>query len=141
MVDRWQRIHDVASVVMALTASGSAVAGWTLWQMTEYRTLWAWIAGVGAVVAIIHGSLGVPGRLKDWGESKRAFAGLEVGLQTLQLEMKIDDDFSTGTFTSKLMRFREELKNAMLGLKNDMFCTSGLQRRCQGELNARLDVR
>ena len=135
MVDRWQRVHDLTSVIVALTVSGSAISGWALWTVPEFRPIWAGFAGVGAILAIVHSTLAVHSRLRNWGQSKREFVILQTGLETLQLEMKVDPEFSTEDFMKRLLQFRENLKLAILSLDNDILCTRRLRRRCQDELN------
>jgi hypothetical protein len=47
LVSRWQAFSDPAKVITAISASGSVIAGWTLWNQPGYKTLWIIFAGLG----------------------------------------------------------------------------------------------
>jgi hypothetical protein len=46
LIDRWQSFDEFAKIVIALTASGSAVSGWALWTQPGFRAVWAVLAGL-----------------------------------------------------------------------------------------------
>jgi len=64
LVRRWQRVDAFTKVLVALTASGSAVAGWTLWSQPGFKTSWTFIAGIAALLSILHSTLNVADRVK-----------------------------------------------------------------------------
>ena len=138
LLDRWQWLNDVTKVLIALTASGSAVAGWALWQNEDAKLLWTGIAAASALLAIVHSALDVSGRLKSHGDNRRLFAALRIDLETFRYRMQVDPSFPVEKFTSELVKLRERFGQAIDRGKNDIMLTNGLRRRVQGELNERL---
>jgi hypothetical protein len=65
LVNRWQVVDDTSKILVAVTASGSALSSWALWNQPGYRFVWTGLAGFSAILGIIHTSLGVSHRLKD----------------------------------------------------------------------------
>ncbi len=139
LINRWQIVDDSSKILVAATASGSAISGWALWNEPAYRRIWVLIAGTSAVLGIIHGSLGVAHRLKDWGEIKRTFAGLRINLETLQYRMKFDFKATNREFKREFIKYRRQYANAVQSLKNDVMLRRGLEVVSQKELDRKLD--
>ena len=78
LVYRWQLFDQISKVLIALTASGSAVSGWALWNQPAFRNIWVTLAGLGAVLSIIHAALSVSSRLKEWRDVKTSFVVLRI---------------------------------------------------------------
>jgi hypothetical protein len=140
LVGRWQWVDEITKNVVALTATGSAVAGWTLWTAPGWRLTWTFLAGMAAVLSIVHSTLGVPGRLADWGEIGRSFATLRIDLETCRYQMKVNPHFPINEFTASLTEFRKRFGEAVQRLKGDIALSKRLQRRAQAELNERLGL-
>ena len=66
LINSWQRWDEVAKFVIAITATTSAVSGWALWNLPQFKIVWSIIAGLGAIFAILHTNLKVSDRLKDF---------------------------------------------------------------------------
>jgi hypothetical protein len=141
LVARWQRVDDWTKVLTAITASGSAIAGWALWNEAGFKTLWVVIAGIGAVASIVGSALGTPSRLKDWGDSKREFTVLKLDLETFQYEMRINPEFDIEAFTKRFNDYRARLADAICRIKNDILSTSRFAINCQTALDERLKLR
>jgi hypothetical protein len=107
LINQWQKIDEITKVVVALTASGSAVAGWTLWNEPYFKTIWASIAGFAAVLSIIHTALRVPERIKEHGEAKLQLINLRIDLETFRYRMCIDPNFSIESFTQEFVEYRK----------------------------------
>jgi len=138
LIDRWQTIDEVTRVLVAITASSSAVSGWALWQKPQFQTPWLVISGVAAVLAIVHATLGVPGRIKDHAEDKRRFLGLRDELATFRYEMKIEPNFDLAEFSQRFLDFRKRYSDADQLVKNDAILTNKMAKQTQAELNHRL---
>lgn len=139
LVGRWQSIDDVTKVVVALTASGSVVAGWALWTQSGFRLVWLGLAGLGAILSIINSALGVPSRLKDWANSKSQFGLLEIELETCRWQMRIDPDFSIEDYSKRYEEFRKRFGEAVNQLRSDFLATARLAQACQRDLDERLN--
>lgn len=125
LIDRWKLTDEVTKVVVALTAAGSAVSGWALWQDPNLKLVWALLAGTATVISIVHAALGVPGKLKDWEDFKRAFVTLRVKLETYRHRMEIDPAFSVKDFTDEYAEMRKEFGELVPRQKNDVFADQG----------------
>jgi len=138
LINRWQLLDEVTKISVALTATGSAVSGWALWNKPHLKTVWAILAGIGAVLAIFHTTLGVPRRLKDWSEIKQYFASLRIDLETFRYRMEIDPEFPLDKFSQEFVEYRKQYKEGANLLKNDILLTKRLQIKFQDRLNERL---
>ena len=138
VVNRWQITDDVTKVFVALTASGSAISGWVLWQDPELKYVWAIFAGVGAVLSIIHASLGVPSRLKDWQDNSRSFTSLRVGLETFRHIMEFDPKFDIDEATTKYSNFRQQFGKLLQQQKNDILHTDALRLQAEKDLDEKI---
>jgi hypothetical protein len=138
LINRWQRFDEATKVLVALTASGSAVSGWALWTNPGFKTIWTVLAGIAAVLAIVHATLGVPARLKDHGEIKRLFASLRTDLETFRYRMRIDPNFPIAEFTEQFMDHRTRFSNGVQLLKSDILRTNRLADRVRDQLNLQL---
>ena len=65
LVYRWQFFDQMSKLLVALTTSGSAVAGWALWSQPGLRPIWAVLAGSAGVLSIVHAVLAVSSTLKE----------------------------------------------------------------------------
>ena len=118
LVRMWQVIDTVTKVLVALTVSGSAVAGWALWSEPGYKDIWAIIAGLVSILTIVHSTLGVPSRLAEWGEIKSLFAGLRINLETQKLKMTINPQFSTDEIAEEFLKIREAYSEGRRSMPN-----------------------
>jgi len=139
LINRWQKLDEITKVLVALTASGSAVSGWALWKETQYRPLWPALAGVAAVLAIVNASLHVSERIKDSSEMKRLFTSLRIDLETFRYRMRLDPNFSIADFTKEFSAFRDRYSSNMQHLKNDFARTKGMQEKSQSQVDKILE--
>lgn len=138
LVATWQILDEFTKVIVALTASGSAFAGWALWQDPDWKWLWALIAGVSAIISIIHSALGVPGRLKTHGDNRRLFTSLRIDLETFRSKMQIDPQFPIPAFSEELFGLRKRYGAAMDRFRDDILATNKRRDRIQTELDQRI---
>ncbi len=138
LIRRWQLVDEITKVLVALTVSGSAVSGWALWTTPQFKTGWAILAGIAAVLSIVNIALVVPNRLNEWNESKRAFSRLRVDLETLRYRMELDTDFSVEDFTTIFLAYRERYAECIQTRKEDILSTDRLRNKAQDELDTRV---
>ncbi|EXI85603.1 MAG: hypothetical protein AW11_03431 [Candidatus Accumulibacter regalis] len=139
LVDRWMLTDEVTKVVVALTATGSAMSGWTLWQDPNFKFLWAAFAGIASVISIIHAALAVPGKVKDWEDLKRSFVTIRIKIETFRHRMEIDPLFDIDTFTREYGLLRKEFGELIQRQKNDILKTHRLRVKTQRDLNSKLN--
>ncbi len=135
LINRWQRLDEATRLLVALTASGSAVSGWALWTEPHFRVAWVILAGVAAVLSIGHSTLGVPARLKDLGELKRRFGALRTDLETFRYAMRVEPGFKVTEFSETFTDLRRRYSDSLQLLKNDLLETRGFDNTVQDDLN------
>lgn len=138
LINRWQRVDEATKLLVALTASGSAVSGWALWTEPHFRVMWAVLAGLAAVLSIGHATLSVPARLKDQTELKRRFAGIRTDLETFRYAMRVNPDFSVPNLSGEFADLRRRYSDAIQLLKNDILETQRFDNAVQDKLNTQL---
>ena len=87
---RYETIDTVTSFMVAVTASGSAIAGWSLWNQPNWKPIWAIIAGIVFVLSISHGILGVTSRVKEQEELRREFLQLRLDFEKFRQAVELD---------------------------------------------------
>lgn len=133
LVGRWQRIDLIIVFFVAITASGSAISGGALWNQPGGKVAWATLAGIVSIASIAHAVAGVPSRLKQQEELRRAFAELRIDIDTFQQQLTIglSDDQARSQFEHLRGRYRKLTGSA----SPDIVYTSKLSLKIQGQLN------
>lgn len=135
LVQRWSIIDDITKWLVALTASGSAVAGWALWNNEGYKEIWLSISMLAGFLSITHSSLGIQARIKSWAETKKSFVLLRMELQSIRQDMKIDPEFDIELIGKRILAARSRYEDAMAQLGVDSFRGSRLENDAQEQLN------
>jgi hypothetical protein len=138
LISRWQAVDDLTKVIVALTTSGSVVAGWALWSTSSFKVFWAVLAGTGAVLSIVSSSLGVPARLKDWSQSKADFSKVAIELQKLRLHMRVNPQFDVDKTLAAVDDLRAQFGDAVRRMRNDFLDTQSLREHCQTVVDKRV---
>ena len=133
LVSRWQWINIIISIVIAVTASGSAVSGWTLWQDPNGKIVWGIISGTASVVSILNSVLQVPSRVQEQTDARRDFRRLRVNLETFRQNLEAGRlDAATA------QRTYDELRNRYSELQDrvtpDIIYTRGLREEATRQL-------
>src|SRR5205823_5751415 len=92
VVARWEKIDIGVVFLLGATASGSAIAGWSLWSDPGWRGVWLIIAGLASVISIGHGAVAVPRRVKEQEKIRRTFSWLRVNLETIRRNLDGDTE-------------------------------------------------
>lgn len=135
---KWVILDDASRVLIALTASGSAVAGWTLWNAVGFREVWIVLAGLAAGLAIVSPTLGVPGKVKSWTLTRGEFLALRLDLETLRQRMKMEPAFDIEAIREQYLVLRKRYGEAAAKEVGDWISRRKLRRQVQRELNGRL---
>lgn len=138
LINIWQKVDDTNKVLVAVTASGTVVSGWALWENPTFKYFWIVLAGVAAVLSIFHASLGVANRIKDWTEIKRQFALLRIDLEIQRAKMEINYDFNENDFESIFESSMKKYAEQYANLRNDILKTKRIQVKAQNELNKKI---
>jgi hypothetical protein len=93
---------------------------------------------VSAIVAILHATLAVPPRIKDWTDISHVFATLRTDLETFRYRMETNPQFPPDEYINTFEEFRKRLANEVARRKNDILLTSRLENKAQDRVNERL---
>jgi hypothetical protein len=135
LVSRWQAFNDPAKVIVAITASGSVIAGWTLWSQPGFKTFWIILAGTGALLSVISSSLTIPERIKDWTNTRADFSGVRVQAELLMTHMKFKPEFDIDAAHKALENIIVRYNDAVNRIRNDFLHTKSLDANCKQELD------
>lgn len=135
MINKWLLVDTATRVIVAITTSGSAIAGWALWNQEGWRYLWAGLAGMSAVLSIIHATMNVTQRIKEWTENKRSFSSLRIECETQRAEMGIDYTFDIDKHKKLFNDSMKKYGTLYLKIPNDILVSKKLKNRIQEELN------
>ncbi len=135
LVSRWQAFNDPAKVIIAVTASGSVVAGWTLWSQPGFKVFWIILAGSGALLSVISSSLTIPERIKDWTNTRADFSGVRLQAELLMTQMKLKPDFDVDAAHKALENVITRYNDAVNRIRNDFLHTKRLDITCKNELD------
>lgn len=131
LVKRWQMVDDTTQIVTAVTASGSLLAGWALWKLDGPKIAWAVVAGLAAVMAIIHASLGGKRVLHDWENLMTTATSLRVELETFLHEMEIDPNFQLNSAQDRYLEYRVRYRHMLARVHHDILRTKRVELRAQ----------
>jgi hypothetical protein len=92
LFEKWQRSDTFVQVGIALTASGSAIAGWQLWENPKMKAVWTLLSGFISLLAICHKAFGVTNKVKDWSESSKTYRIIKNQLEVLKFEINTSYD-------------------------------------------------
>ena len=137
LINKWGRLDDVTKVVVAITASGSAISGWALWGQPGWKIVWLVCSGLAAVLSILHSALGVPGRIKAHSDDKRRFASLRTSLETFRYRLRIEH-FDADKFGKEFADYRRLYADDIGLLSNDTFRTTKFEKGIQEQVNLRI---
>jgi len=138
LIARWGRLDAATRVIVAVTASGSAVGGLALWTWPVGRVIWLIIASAAAILAVVHSSLSVPERLKSLCDIRALHVSLRIDLEMLRHRMEIDPDFPLAEFDQRFSDLRERYGQAVQTIRRDPLETNRLRICVQDQLNRRI---
>lgn len=138
---RWGLFDQIAKVIIAIVVSGSAVSGWALWSTDGGRVTWSIIAGIAALLAIAHTSIGVSTRIRGWEETKRDFSKLKHDLDDLLLKIKANPQFDIDRFIGECAQIRSRVSDAIDRVPTGLIGANQLRHQAQDLTNVDMDVK
>ena len=135
LINYWQLLDEFSKIIIAITASGSAISGWTLWNKPEYRISWLVIAGLGSLLAIIHSTLSVSNRIENWNDTKKYFSSLRLDIEKFLSKITITNESTYKEYSN----IRDRYKEGMQKKKNDILWTNFLEKKAQKNLDLKIE--
>lgn len=136
LIKRWKYIHIVIAILVASTASGSAIAGWALWSEPVWKSLWTFFAGIASIASIVQGVLGVPEKVREQESLRQLFSELRVDAETFRQKLVIYREITQAD--SVHQKLRERLSDLIGRTHPDIAFTIGLRKKVQNQLNSAL---
>lgn len=136
LISKWQVIDKTTAFLVAATASGSALAGWALWNAPGWKMGWAAMAGIATVASIGHGVMGVPERVKTQAEVRRGFSKLRVDVETYRQRVK--GGLEDGQVRQQYDELRERFGKLLSETPPDLIFGRRLRLKIQDELDCLL---
>lgn len=135
IISKWLSIDEITKILVAITTSSSAIAGWSLWNKEGWQYIWIFLAGLSALLSVIHATLNVTQKIKEWTEIKRSFSSLRIECETNRGEMamnaEFDIEFHKQFYKEKMKLYGELYSN----LPNEFINTKKMRIKNQNELN------
>jgi hypothetical protein len=130
-LDLYRKLNRTTDVILAIFTPTTAVAGWAVWKTETGATLWAWIAGGTAILALLKPFLDWP---KDIDRYSRLHAEHTVLYYTFkQLVEDIEtEEKITPDIEKRFLDARE--RYAQLSKDDDVKPRKRLARRCEQEV-------
>jgi hypothetical protein len=141
LLARWDRIDVVTAFLIAFTASGSAIAGWTMWNEPGWRALWVLIAAIASVFSVVHGVMRVAARIREQEELRGSFSQLRTEFETFRHFLRLSNTDSSERVRSRYEKLRENLGGLRRRSRPDIAYTTRLRQRVQNNLNSILTDR
>ena len=138
MIGRWSTVDDVTKVFVAVTASGSAISGWAVWNHPSAKIVWGVCSGAAALLSVIHSSLGISTRIKSHAEDQRRFSSLRADLETFRYKMQFQEHLEVGEIEKEFLAFRKRYSENLQVLCNDTLRTRKLETKTHFRVETRL---
>jgi len=131
----WRRYDAVFKALQIITASGSAIAGWSLWHQDEFRGIWAALAGSAVVLSIVHSVLNISDKIKEDTITYSKFKSIRVQCEQLSSHMKIKAYERLSDYKRDYMEIRSTYDTASANKKPDFLLLKSTEEKIQSKLN------
>ena len=138
---RWQIFDYVTRLLVAFTASGSAIAGWALWNQADFKTVWVVSAGVASILSIIHATSNATEKVNTYGKLSNGVSLLSHEYETFYKKLKIYPEFDVDNEYATHEDLRSQFKKILESYSPDFFTTSKLKNNAQTKLNIKLGIK
>lgn len=103
---RWEAFDEWGRLLIAGTATSSAIASWGVWEWPYVSWVWVIAGHVAAAVALVHVNFGLKGKLEKGVKALRDYKWLRLELETFRLRMSCDWGFSPEPIREELIGLR-----------------------------------
>lgn len=131
---RYKRWNVVYEIILAVGASGGAVAGWYLWQTPTGKPIWTAFAGAVAILSILKPIVQLPKQVDRYSRLHSGYTSLFYDLRAL-----VDDIGDSGGINEAMAEplARVQKRYQDLALLDDPKASSKLLSKCQQDVNRR----
>lgn len=100
----------IADLLTAVTASGSAVAAWAVWQSNAMSVVWVALSSTAALLSVVFQALGVRDLSKRYTESRLVAQTLRLRVAGFRNKLRITNDWDSERLLSQLDAFESEFR-------------------------------
>ncbi len=124
-------------LLIAITTSGSGIAGWAVWQDKIGAAVWAWIAAWAAIFAIAKPLLAMERRIRGAASQQQIYRTLLSNLENLAFDIQQSGELSQ-EHRRQYQLYRETLRQAdgADDLYPSLSRRTALQAQVEGEMPA-----
>ncbi len=131
LLDFWSRVNTIASLLVSLTSSGSALAGLALWANPAGKTAWAWIAGLAALMSVLTSVFSVSNSVKSHSEYRAGFLRLRLAAESLIQDLPM---VSVDEGRQQFVELRTKVNALIEKAPHDLALTKARRAALQDEL-------
>lgn len=140
LVTRWFHIDIIFRYVIAITASGSAISGWILWQYPTGKTAWAILSSFSALISTFTIAIPVSNLIRDGISSYSETITLKNRFEILILEYKMDKGKNEESYKKELSQLMGDFTKVCKKTPWYPFVTPRFIERAKRDLNKELGV-
>ncbi len=137
---RWQTFDFITRLLVAVTASGSTIAGWALWNDDGFKCIWLFTAGFASLISIVHATLNTPEKVKNYSKLADGISTVCHEYETFRQELKIYPDFNVDEKYNNHKALRLKYTKALEAFSPDFLTTEKIQNDSQTMLNSKLGI-
>jgi len=130
------RFDAVFKIAELSTASGSAIAGWTLWHLEGFRAVWAILAGSTVVLSIVHSVLKISDKIETDTLAYSVFKSIRLQCERLRSNMKIRVYERLADYKNDFKYLTSQFDSASANQnKPDFLLSKSTEEKIQSKLN------
>ncbi|MGL6075705.1 MAG: hypothetical protein ACRC8S_16235 [Fimbriiglobus sp.] len=139
LLARWYWVDLISRWLVAVTASGSAIAAWAVWAKEGFTIVWAIVAALSSLLSISHSVLNVGNRLKELVEDRSVFMGIRTSASSIRRKMRLNPKFDIEKMTMEVDQLSKMFSDAESKVNiQDIWRRRELEKRVQVQLNLTL---
>lgn len=139
LLARWKWPNAVTRVLVALTASGSAVAGWALWEQEGFKWAWVSLAGSAAILSIVHNALAVHDSITNHESSHKDLGRVRFEFEKLRIRMIINpSSFDANEIERAYLALLDQYGNVGSNAESDLLYNRSFGIKVQAVLDQQL---
>ena len=140
LISIWNPVDTICRVLIACTASGSAISGWALWQQEGFRSCWTVIAGITAFIAIGYSVIGISERYREASVLHSDFSNLRMKLEEMRTKMSTMQYDSLSIYKHEFTKLIETYSDVVSRRKPSILISDSMETTLQVKLNKRLGL-
>ncbi|HFG1937145.1 TPA: hypothetical protein ACGF3Q_003637, partial [Vibrio cholerae] len=138
---RAQWFDFLSKLLVAVTASGSAIAGWALWENPDFKIYWVIIAGSASFISIVHTTLNISEKLKCYIKLSNQMSEVRMEYESLKEEVTIYSEFNVDEMHAKSKAVKDKYIAVLRDYAPDFLSSKKLQNKSQDILNDKLGIK